>query len=116
MTPVELRAMVERATKVPWYFRSEDGLILDADEYHVLRVAGSPSNPELAASGELAALAPDLASIAADMAEAGARCVRSINKVGGWVGARQAMEDALARFAALGETKAAEPTREGERA
>ena len=68
MTPAELRKLAGDATDGPWCYHA-DGIIREG-QYHLLQVCGSPSNPELAANARLAALAPDLARLAADMADA----------------------------------------------
>jgi hypothetical protein len=65
-----LRETLEAAARSPWVYRDEDGRVIDPDGYFVVSVSGSPENKELAASGRLAALAPELASLVLDMGEA----------------------------------------------
>ena len=67
MTPAELVALADDATDGPWRYH-DDGIIREG-QYHLLKVCGSPSNPELAANARLATLAPDLARLAAEMAQ-----------------------------------------------
>ena len=69
VTPAELKALAEAATPGPWRFTPEDGLIRDAEDYHVVQVAGSPEHSQLKASAYLIALAPDLALLCAEMAQ-----------------------------------------------
>ena len=70
VTPAELKALAEAATPGPWRFTPEDGLIRDAEDYHVVQVAGSPEHSQLKASAYLIALAPDLALLCAEQHEA----------------------------------------------
>jgi hypothetical protein len=69
MTPDELWALAEAAPDAPWRFSQYDGLIRDAEDYHIVQIAGSPRNSQLAAAGRLIALAPDLARLYAEQHE-----------------------------------------------
>ena len=64
-----LKETLEAAARSPWVYRDEDGRVIDPDGYFVVSVSGSPENKELAASGRLAALAPELAALCLEMGE-----------------------------------------------
>lgn len=107
MTPQELRDMVAKATPGPWYFRPSVSLDIDRDDFPDVRDRkGHPSAivlqgeecflPEVEVSNlRLAALAPQLALLLADMAEFAAHMEKH------WGGGIAGSSPLLARFAAL---------------